>query len=123
MSVDIETGRYGQQENGQHGNILPTAEWGLGTLKALFVMHGPGIKDGVVLDRTIWITDLVPTICYLMDWPVPEQAEGAILYQAFKDPNFMNNEIGRLKKHIDHLEKLAADLASSNKDPSTEPAH
>jgi len=108
---------------GQHGNILPTAEWGLGTLKALFVMHGPGIKDGAVLDRTIWITDLVPTICYLMDWPVPEQAEGAILYQAFKDPNFMNNDIGRLKRHIDHLEKLAADLASSNKDPSTEPAH
>ncbi|MBW2062355.1 MAG: alkaline phosphatase family protein [Deltaproteobacteria bacterium] len=73
---------------GQHGNILPTAEWGLGTLKAVIIMNGPGIKKGAMLERTIWITDLVPTICYLMDLPVPEYTEGAVIYQAFTDPNF-----------------------------------
>ena len=48
----------------QHGNILPTAEWGLGTLKATIIMNGAGLKKGAMLERTIWLTDLVPTICY-----------------------------------------------------------
>ncbi|MBW2063147.1 MAG: alkaline phosphatase family protein, partial [Deltaproteobacteria bacterium] len=73
---------------GQHGSILPTAEWGVGSLKGLFTMTGPGVKKGYRLKRTTWLPDLVPTICYLMNWPVPDQAEGAVIYQAFEEPNF-----------------------------------
>ena len=76
----------------QHGNILPAAEYGVGSLKALFTFTGPGIKKGHRLERNAWITDMVPTICYLMNWPVPAQAEGAVLYQIFKDPNFRYHE-------------------------------
>jgi len=76
----------------QHGSILPTAEHGVGSLKGLCVMNGPGIKKGLRLDRTMWLTDLVPTICYLMNLPLPAQAEGAVIYQVFEDPNFRFRE-------------------------------
>jgi len=77
---------------GQHGYILPTAEWGIGSIKGLFVMNGPGIKKGQTLQRTVWITDMVPTLCYLTNLPLPEHVEGAVIFQAFEDPNFRYNE-------------------------------
>lgn len=76
----------------QHGPLLPTARYGIGSLQALFTMTGPGIKKGARLERTAWLTDIVPTICYLMNWPLPAHTEGAVLYQAFEDPNFRFNE-------------------------------
>ena len=60
----------------------------MGGLKGLFVLNGPGIKKGARLQRTVHLTDLVPTLCYLLDLPVPEHTEGAVIYQAFQDPNF-----------------------------------
>jgi len=92
----------------QHGQILPTAEYGIGSLKGLFVMTGPGIKKGVRLERTTWLTDLVPTICYLLSWPLPEHAEGAVIYQAFDDPDFKRKEILGLKDRLAEMEKELA---------------
>lgn len=91
----------------QHGHILPTARWGVGDLHGLLVFNGSGIKKGHRLDRTVWLTDLVPTVCYLLDWPLPEQAEGAVIYQAFKDPNF---KIKETQKYKDALERMEAAL-------------
>jgi len=88
----------------QHGNILPTAEWGLGTLKPVIIMNGPGIKRGEMLERTFWITDIVPTACYLMDLPLPDHAEGAVIYQAFEDPDFKQKEVRQLKEMLAELE-------------------
>jgi len=70
---------------GQHGPFLPTAEWGLGSLRGLFAMAGPGIKKGVELERNVWCLDMIPTICYLAGWPMPRDAEGAIIFQALED--------------------------------------
>jgi len=72
---------------GQHGPYLPTAEWGLGSLRGLFALAGPGIKRGVELERNVWCLDLVPTICYLAGWPIPRDAEGAIIFQALAGPD------------------------------------
>ncbi len=63
----------------QHGCHVPTAQYGIGDLHGLFLLSGPNIKKGVLLERTVWILDLVPTICYLTGWPVPAQAEGAVI--------------------------------------------
>jgi len=71
----------------QHGTQVPTAQYGIGDLRGVFALSGPNIKKGVVLERTVWIQDLVPTICYLTGWPVPEQTEGAVIYQAMENPN------------------------------------
>jgi predicted AlkP superfamily phosphohydrolase/phosphomutase len=89
---------------GQHGNILPTAEWGIGSLKGLLTFTGPGVKKGYRLQRTCNIVDLVPTVCYLMDLPLPSTVEGAVLYQAFTNLNFKSDEIARLKAGLSRLE-------------------
>ncbi len=66
----------------QHGPFLPTAEWHGGALRGLFVLSGPGIRKGVEIERNVWCVDLVPTICHLTGWPVPREAEGAVIFQA-----------------------------------------
>lgn len=71
----------------QHGPFLPTAEWGLGSLRGIFALSGPGIKKGMELERNVWCLDLVPTICYLTGWPMPKDAEGAVIFQALEDPD------------------------------------
>ena len=76
-------GHIGQQ----HGLQVPTATYGIGDMHGLFALSGPNIRKGVELERTVWIMDLIPTICYLTGWPVPAQAEGAVIYQALKNPN------------------------------------
>ena len=81
----------------EHGNFLPTVEYGVGSMKGLFVMSGPGVKKHHILERTVWLTDIIPTICYLADLPVPQDAEGAILYQALDDPNIKLNELKEIR--------------------------
>jgi predicted AlkP superfamily phosphohydrolase/phosphomutase len=90
--------------SGQHGNILPAAEWGVGSLKPLLSFTGPGIKKGYRMERTCNLIDVVPTICYLMDLPVPATVDGAVLYQAFKDPDFKSKEINKLKDGLARME-------------------
>jgi predicted AlkP superfamily phosphohydrolase/phosphomutase len=89
---------------GQHGNILPAAEWGIGSLKGLMTFTGPGIKKGYRLERTSNLIDIVPTICYLMDLPVPSTVDGAVLYQVFKDPDFKTKEVNKLKDGLARME-------------------
>ena len=89
----------------QHGPHLPTAEWGVGSQKGLFIMRGPGVRKGVVLERTISLTDIAPTICYLADLPVPRDAEGGIVYQALADPNKHLTELARLRKSFERLRR------------------
>jgi predicted AlkP superfamily phosphohydrolase/phosphomutase len=89
---------------GQHANILPGAEWGVGSLKALLTFTGPGIKKGHRLERTCNLIDIVPTICYLMDLPMPPNVDGGVIYQVFKNPNFLPDEIDKLGAGIDRME-------------------
>ena len=89
---------------GQHGPQLATTEWGVGKLRALLAFYGPGIKKGFTLERTSGLTDVVPTVCYMMDWPLPADAEGAVLYQAFKDPDFKSKEINKLRDGLARME-------------------
>jgi len=69
----------------QHGPFLPTAESHGGSLRGLFALSGPGIRKGVQIDRNVWCVDLVPTICHLAGWPVPRDAQGAVIYQALEN--------------------------------------
>ena len=84
----------------QHGPILPTAIYGVGSLHPILFMSGPGMKKGHRMQRTCWLTDIVPTVCYLMNWPVPKDVEGAIVYQLFENPHFRTDEIERTRKRL-----------------------
>jgi len=91
---------------GQHGPQLPTAEWGVGKLKALQAFCGPGIKKGYKLERTSGLPDIVPTICYLMSWPVPAQTEGNILFQALENPNLASEELNTMREALVKMEAV-----------------
>jgi len=84
---------------GEHGNFLPAVEHGIGSMKGLLIMCGPGIRQNAVLQRTVWLTDVVPTICYLAELPVPRDTEGAIIYQALEEPNLKLEELTRLRQN------------------------
>lgn len=78
---------------GEHGNFLPTAEEGMGSMRGLLIMAGPGIRRGQTLERTVWLTDIAPTISHLADVPIPRDAEGGVIYQALEDPDMKLHEL------------------------------
>jgi len=84
---------------GEHGRQLPTARYGMGSLKGLLLLSGPGIKRGYRMKRTAWLTDVVPTVCHLLELPLPKEAEGGVLYQALEDPDAKRKELLRLRDH------------------------
>ena len=88
---------------GEHGTFLPTAEYGVGSLRGLLIFSGPNIKKNFILKRNAWLTDIVPTICYLLDIPIPRDAEGGILYQILEDPNLKLSELNKLRSAVNKL--------------------
>ncbi|MHB1133775.1 MAG: alkaline phosphatase family protein [Chloroflexota bacterium] len=94
--------RFGKE----HGEFLPTARVGIGDMRGLFIMAGPGVKQGEQLERTVHLTDVVPTVCYLTGLPVPAQAEGGVLYQALEDPDAPFKELESLRRNVDRLKRM-----------------
>jgi len=37
------------------------------------------------LIRQCWLTDIVPTVCFLLGLPYPRDCEGVVIYQALKE--------------------------------------
>lgn len=103
---DVVFAYSGDFLGGQHGSVLPTAKTGIGSIEGLLLFAGPGVKAGATLERTAWLTDLVPTICYLAQWPIPRQAEGGVLYQALEDPDLNTNELKKLRRNYDRLKRV-----------------
>jgi len=57
----------------------------------------------VILERNVWLTDIVPTICYLMKLPIPRNAEGAMIHQALEDPDLKIKELKDLREKYRRL--------------------
>jgi len=89
--------------SGEHGRQLTTGEYGVGSMKGLLIISGPNIKKGHILKRTVWLTDIAPTICYLLGLPIPRDTEGSIIYQAMENPDYLSEELERLKRNYDRL--------------------
>jgi predicted AlkP superfamily phosphohydrolase/phosphomutase len=94
--------RFGKE----HGHYLPTAEYGIGDLRGLFIMAGPGVRQGAVIERTVWLTDIAPTICHLAELPVPKDCEGAVIYQAIEDPDANLKELQSLRRNVERLKRM-----------------
>jgi len=67
---------------GNHGSQLSSAKWGVGSNTSFLAFHGAGIRRGERLERPTWLVDIVPTLCFLLDLPVPKDTHGVVLYQA-----------------------------------------
>ncbi|MHB1133541.1 MAG: alkaline phosphatase family protein [Chloroflexota bacterium] len=90
----------------EHGIHLPTAKWGIGDMHSMFIAAGPGVKQGVEIERTVWLTDIVPTACHLAELPVPAHCEGAVIWQALEDPDAQLKEIQSLRRNVDRLKRM-----------------
>ncbi len=70
--------------NNEHANTFSTAHHEGWSMQNLCIMGGAGLKKGELIDRTIRIQDIVPTICHLADAPMPGNVEGGVIYQALE---------------------------------------
>jgi predicted AlkP superfamily phosphohydrolase/phosphomutase len=73
--------------DGAHGRHLPVAELGIGGQHSTFVMAGPGVRQGVALEREVRVVDVAPTLCYLLGLPMPRNVEGGVIYEALENPD------------------------------------
>ena len=73
----------------EHGYGFPTGESGCGTLMNLLMFRGPNIKENYTYPRPRWLADIVPTLCYLTGNRIPDDTEGAPIYQIMEDPNLV----------------------------------
>lgn len=55
------------------------------SLNNFCIMIGGGFKENASINRVIRVVDVVPTLCYLTDTPVPGNVEGGVIWQALKD--------------------------------------
>jgi predicted AlkP superfamily phosphohydrolase/phosphomutase len=65
---------------GSHHGCFHGSRAKIGSLRALTIFAGPGIKRGVETDRAINLVDIAPTMATLLGIPVPEHSEGKILW-------------------------------------------
>lgn len=94
-------------EYGSHHGQLPTAELGIGSLRGLLIMKGPGVKRGYAIKRIVRGTDIVPTVCYLLGFPIPRNTEGGVIYQAlegFLDEE-SDEELDKMEVCLEHRAK------------------
>jgi hypothetical protein len=63
------------------------------------------VKRGAVLDRTCWITDLVPTICYLTGLPDPAPRRGGRALPGPEDPEAKAKELDGMKRAYERMKK------------------
>ncbi|QJB56773.1 hypothetical protein [Pseudodesulfovibrio sp. zrk46] len=71
-------------------------------------------KKAGAQERGVTAADIVASVCYVADLPVPADCMGAVLYQALKDPNMKLKEIGKLKEAIGRMEVA---LQRDNREP------
>lgn len=51
------------------------------SLSPIFIAAGPGIKEGYKTKRVIREVDFVPTVATILGVRMPEDCEGALIYQ------------------------------------------
>lgn len=68
-----------------HGAQLPSVDLGkFGTIKSMFIAHGPKIKRGHVRKKPINMVDIAPTIAHILNIPSPKNSEGTIIHDLFE---------------------------------------
>ena len=55
-------------------------------MRTLMVLNGPGVQVGHQL-RDVRILDFAPTLAELLGVPIPKDATGRVLYEAFSEPH------------------------------------
>jgi len=70
-------------KGGHHGNFH-TSSGKYGSMRAVAITKGPGIRQGLINPKPINLVDIVPTITYALSIPVPKNAEGRVLHEIWE---------------------------------------
>ncbi len=70
--------------DGAHGRQLPTAVLGISGQHSTFILSGAGVRHGEELKTQVRVVDAMPTLCYLLGVPIPENVEGRIIHEALE---------------------------------------
>lgn len=55
-----------------------------GDIRPICFISGPNFKENCALDRPCDLTDIIPTICYGLGYPEPNDATGGVIFKALK---------------------------------------
>ena len=68
-----------------HGTILPTAEYGISSNHATFIVAGPSVRRGVRVERPCSLVDIAPTIAEIMHIPPWDTCQGTALHAVLEE--------------------------------------
>ncbi len=71
---------------GQHG-LMGKQNHYEHSIRVPFLMAGPGIPAGQKINRYVYLMDIYPTLCDLVNLPIPDLVEGLSFAPMFRDPN------------------------------------
>ncbi|HCK08290.1 MAG TPA: hypothetical protein DHW45_00360 [Candidatus Latescibacteria bacterium] len=74
--------------DGAHGKQLPSVSFGMAGQHSTFIAAGAGIRRAGKLDGQVRVVDVAPTVCYITGTPMPRNAEGGVVYEAMKNPDW-----------------------------------
>jgi predicted AlkP superfamily phosphohydrolase/phosphomutase len=75
---DLKTGLPG---GSIHGQQLPSVDLGKnGTVRSMFLAHGPKIKKGYIREKPINMIDIAPTVAHILGIAAPRNSEGKVLF-------------------------------------------
>ena len=75
--------RPSERITGSHVYYLPTARIGEFTNSSVLIMAGAGVRKGDV-ERTIWLTDVAPTVAALLGIGPPAGCEGRAIWEVLE---------------------------------------
>ncbi len=84
--------RIGGSIGGVHACQIPSARTKGGDIRSICMMMGPMFKQGEIIDRPMDLTDVAPTIMYAAGYPMPADATGGVVFQAFGDKDNVFNK-------------------------------
>ncbi len=63
------------------------------TQNEVFIMSGPKIKQNTFIKQPVKLTDICPTLLYLLNLPVAEDMDGRVFEEAIRDEDLKKNKI------------------------------
>jgi arylsulfatase A-like enzyme len=67
-----------------HHPFLHSPKFDIGSMRAVTIFSGPGIRKGVEGTRPINLVDIAPTVAHALGIPPPAQTEGRVLRGIFE---------------------------------------
>lgn len=108
--------RFGAEENSvfESRQTMPLCNLemnGYHTLKGILIIKGRHSKKNLEI-RGAHITDVAPTILYLMNVPIPEDIDGRVLTEAFEDTFKNSHSVKYSKRHTDTQKREETEVYS-----------